>query len=147
MRLAQGPRPWSIWLFSGVTTYLAAMQIWVSLDSLGRTQITFENLFPFVGWSEDLVVVTASALFTIDMIPVILVLLFASRFARWFISAMAAAPLLLVLTNIEYASTYPRFLGPSVLNALIPIVLAALLWSRSANRYFAKDTPDLAPSA
>ena len=128
-----------MWLFAAVTTYTAIQSLIGGLQNLDSAIIEFENLLPFLDWNRDLAIVTTSAWFTIEMIPVLLVVAFASRFARWFVSVMAFVPITLVLSNLEYASTYPRFLVPSLLIAAIPLALAGLLWSRHANPYFAQD--------
>ncbi|WP_299195906.1 hypothetical protein [uncultured Erythrobacter sp.] len=147
MRIARGPRPWPIWLFASATTYIAVNRLIGSLGNLNATMFDFRNMFTFVEWNRDLAIIAICAWFTIDMIPVILVLAFAASFARWFISVIAFVPLALILANLEYASTYPRMLLPSLMLAFIPLALAALLWTTRASRYFAQGGADGAETA
>ena len=139
MRIAKGPRPWSILIFAAITSSLAVFRLWDSLADLSAATRELGWAFPFIAWSRDHTIVAVSAWFTIDMIPVLLVLIFAARFARIFISVMSLVPLALLLTNLDFASTYPRFLLPSILIAVLPIALAMLLWTSSSSRYFARE--------
>lgn len=104
--------------------------------NLERRIIDYEALFPSVEWNRDLAIVWLSSWLTIDLIPVGLVFFFAARFARWFVSVMGLVPLAILVTNIDYMSTYPRFLGVNLILALLPLGLAALIWTRSASRWF-----------
>lgn len=141
MKTAKGRRPWPIWLFAGIASFLAVRNLIIGLNGLKRSQFEFERMATWFEWDRDWTIVALSAWFTIEMIPILLVVLFASRFARWFISATALVPLAIVLSDLEFASTYPRFISLSVLNAAIPIALAALLFTREANIWFSKERP------
>ncbi len=146
MMIAKGPRPWPILTFTAITTYIATMRLWEGLNHLSYTVARLNGMLPAIDWNRDLAIIYTSAWFTIDIIPVILVVAFAARFARLFIGAMSLAPLALLLTNIEYASAYPNFLVPSIVMALVPVALAMLLWTKSASRYFAQGGVDDAKS-
>ena len=136
MRLAEGSRPWSIWVFAGATSLIALQDFVAGLLNLERRIIDYQALFPAIEWNHDLAIIWLSSWLTIDLIPVGLVLIFAARFARWFVSVMALFPLVILVTNIDHMSTYPRFLGVNFILALIPLGLAALLWTRSASHWF-----------
>lgn len=142
MRITKGPRPWPVLLFTAVTTTVATLRLWEGLNHLNGTVARLNGMLPMVDWNLDLAIVYTSAWFTIDMIPAILVVVFAARFARIFISVMSLASLALILSNIEYASTYPNFLVPGVVLALLPVALAMLLWTKPASRYFAQEGDD-----
>ncbi|MEM6474581.1 MAG: hypothetical protein AAF687_00285 [Pseudomonadota bacterium] len=135
MKLAKGPRPWPIWLFTILTIGIALLRLSESLRPITNQRFPEYN-GTMTEAEADWLIIKSSARFTIDLIPVAWVFLFASRFARWFVTAMAFVPLVIVFSDLEYASTYPRFLWFSLISAATPIMIAGLLFTPKGNRWF-----------
>ncbi|MEP0189304.1 MAG: hypothetical protein ABJP70_03505 [Erythrobacter sp.] len=138
MKLAKGPRPWSIWAFFCISLLLAVGRYFDGLGTLEFWEEEFARLFPAFIWNRDWTIVTLSAWFTVQLIPILLVFGFASRFARWLILAATLVPMIVLFTDIEYSSTYPRFFELAFIRWAIPILLVALLFLPGANRWFSR---------
>lgn len=80
MRIAKGPRPWSIWIFAimliGAGLWNFVPQLWLALDEADR------------GYRIALVSVL-SAQFSIVVIPVIAIWALASRVAKWLFTVLS----------------------------------------------------------
>ena len=111
-------------------------------EFMAREAFSQEELLASLGlgfeWNRDWTIVASSAWFTIELIPILLVWLVASRFARWFITAMAAIKVFLILTNLPMIYVIPGIL----LGQSISLGAVALLFTRSANDWFSNETPD-----
>ncbi len=133
MKIAKGPRPLSINLFAGILIALACWNLAVALFDLPAQQEFLASLGLGLEWNRDWTIITSSAWFTIELIPIALVWLVAAGFARWFITAMAAIKVVLILTNLPMLYALPGILvGQS-----ISLLAVALLFTRSANDWFA----------
>ncbi|MEM9500211.1 MAG: hypothetical protein AAF941_00065 [Pseudomonadota bacterium] len=132
MILAIGPRPLSINLFAGILLALACWNLTVALFDLSAQQEILNSLGLGFEWNRDWTIVTSSAWFTIELIPVALVWLIASRFARWFITAMATIKVALILTNLPMLYALPGVLA----GQSISLAAVALLFMRGANTWF-----------
>lgn len=135
MKLARGPRPFSINLFAAILLALACWNLAAALFDLPAQQELLASLGLGLEWNRDWTIVTSSAWFTIELIPVALVWVAAARFARWFITAMAAIKVVLILTNLPMLYALPGILvGQS-----ISLLAVALLFTRGSNDWFASD--------
>ena len=149
MKLAKGPRPWTIWLFAALSTALVisnlVQQLLEPLVALSR----YGWLAPGYDWDEDSLIVASSAAFTINMIPIVLIWAFAVRFARWLVLAMALIPapihILALLHHIskmrangwgeDIVMSHMIFVGQGF---AIQFGLIALLFLPPSNRWFAR---------
>ncbi|MBV7258644.1 hypothetical protein [Erythrobacter crassostreae] len=134
MRIAKGPRPWSINLFAGVLLILACWNLSVALFDLPAQEELLRSLGLGLDWNRDWTIVTSSAWFTIELIPIALVWIAASPFARIFIGCMAGLKALLVLANLPVLYALPGMLA----GQSIALAAVALLFTRGANNWFAK---------
>jgi len=135
MKLARGLRPPSINLFAGILGALACWNLSVALFDLPAQQELLASLGLGLDWNRDWTIITSSAWFTIELIPIALVWLVAAEFARWFITAMAVIKIALILANLPMLYALPGILvGQS-----ISLVAVALLFTKGANAWFAGD--------
>jgi hypothetical protein len=134
----RGPRPLAIHLFAGILLALAGFNLAAALFDLPAQQEMLASLGLGLEWNRDWTIVTSSAWFTIELIPISLVWLAASRFARWLIASMAAIKVVLILTNLPMLYALPGILGGQT----IALGAVALLFTRGANEWFARREPD-----
>lgn len=137
-----GPRPLAVNLFAAILLGLACWNLAVALFDLPAQEEFLASLGLGLGlgfeWNRDWTIVTSSAWFTIELIPIALVWLTASRFARGFVTIMAVIKVVLILTNLPMLYAVPGILiGQSV-----SLGAVALLYTRSANDWFTHKEPD-----
>ncbi|APE27446.1 hypothetical protein [Aurantiacibacter gangjinensis] len=137
MKLARGPRPWSIRLFA--ILFLASALIRF-VDGLLDPTTMIVDLFrwlPNITITQDIAVVALNAQFTIALIPVALIWFRASRIARILIGVMVGVRLLALS---ELVAAWQQW---GALDPVEPIMLAlsaaalAQLFTPSANRWIA----------
>ena len=138
MKIARGPRPLSINLFAGILLALAAWNLVVALFDLPAQEEFLRSLGLGLEWNRDWTIVTSSAWFTIELIPIALVWLAASRFARAFIACMAGLKVVLILTNLPMLYALPGILA----GQLISLAAVALLFTRGAQQWFERREVD-----
>lgn len=136
-RLA-GNRPPAINLFALILLCLALVNLTVALFDLPAQEEFLASLGLGFEWNRDWTIVASSAWFTIELIPVALVWLTASRFARGFVTVMALIKVVLILTNLSILYALPGIiLGQSVFLGAV-----ALLYTRGAQEWFMHKEPD-----
>jgi hypothetical protein len=140
MRIVRGPRPLPVSIFAFVLLGLAAWNLAAALFDLPAQAETLRSLGLGLEWNRDWTIVASAAWFTIELIPITAVWLFASRFARAFITAMAGLKAVLILTNLPMLYALPGIL----LGQSIALVAVGLLFARDSNRWFAREEGDLA---
>lgn len=138
MKVARGPRPFSIRLFTGILLTLAIWNLSVALFDLPAQEEFLRSLGYGLEWNRDWTIVTSAAWFTIELIPIALVWLLASRFARAFIVCMAALKAALMLTSLPLLYALPGILA----GQLIALAAVALLFTTGAQQWFAKEGVD-----
>jgi hypothetical protein len=132
VRLARGPRPLAIRIFAAAFLAAALLRLVRGLDNLALSQVVFAAHAPWFAWNRDWTIVTLSAEFTIALIPLVWIYLFAAPFARWLVLGFGALRL--------------AFLDPAALTGavLVAVAMASLL-TPAANRWFAhKEEADAA---
>ncbi len=132
MKLVKGPRPAGINAFAAILLALAAWNLITALFDLPAQQETLESLGLGLEWNRDWTIITSSAWFTIELIPIALVWLYAVPFARWFIVTMVAIKIVLVLANLQMIYAFPGIL----VGLSISLCAVALLFTRGANEWF-----------
>lgn len=126
MKLARGPRPLAIRVFAAAFLAAAMLRLVRGLDDLALTQAVYATQAPWFGWDRDWTIVALSAEFTIALIPLVWIYLFAARFARALVLGFGALRL--------------AFLDPAALTGalLVAIAMASLLTAQ-AGRWFARE--------
>lgn len=139
MKLRRGPRPWPVVVFCLATLTSGTFDFVLMLSERPIWRADLEISLPMVEWNDDLVIVMASAIFSIVIIPLVAIWFFASRIARIFVTVMAllfTLPLvvLAVLLGFESRADLVSF----ALGALSS-GSAALLWLPQAESWFRKE--------
>lgn len=138
MKLAKGPRPWSIWVFAIITLLGASTKVIVALSDMSAAQIELEN-DPFdIHWNFDKVVIAVSAMFTIELIPAAAIWLFASKFARLLVTLVAALAGILALNWIAWIVIGREPALGLLLPSIWTVLVASLLYFPSSRSWFAQ---------
>jgi hypothetical protein len=125
MRLARGPRPLAIRVFAAAFLAAAVLRLVRGLSDLALSQAVFAAHAPYISWDRDWTIVTLSAEFTIALIPLVWIYLFAAPFARWLVLGFGALRL--------------AFLDPAALIGAVLVAAAmASLLTPGAARWFAR---------
>ena len=125
MKLARGPRPLAIRVFAAAFLSAALLRLVRGLTDLALAEQVYALHLPWFAWNRDCTIVALSAEFTIALIPLAWIYLFAAPFARWLVLGFGALRL--------------AFLDPAALTgALLVAVAMASLLTPGANRWFAR---------
>lgn len=125
MKLIRGPRPLAIRVFAAAFLSAALLRLVRGLGDLPLAQLVYALHLPWDGWNRDWTIVALSAEFTIALIPLAWIYLFAAPFARWLVLGFGALRL--------------AFLDPAALaGALLVAVAMASLLTPQAARWFAR---------
>jgi hypothetical protein len=125
VKLARGPRPLAIRVFAAAFLAAALLRLVRGLDDLTRAQSAYAAHLPWFAWDRDWTIVALSAEFTIALIPLVWIYLFAAPFARWLVLGFGALRL--------------AMLDPAALTgALLVAVAMASLLTAQAGRWFAR---------
>lgn len=143
MKRRKGPRPWPIHLFALILLAIAVLNLTAALWDLPRQEEFLRALGLGFEWNRDLAIVASSAWFTVELIPILLVWLMASRFARGFITVMAGVKAAMILGDLLLLYALPGLM----LGQGVALAAVALLYTRDANAWFAKQEPDPATFA
>ena len=129
MKLARGPRPLAIRVFAAAFLAAAVLRLVRGMGDLALSQAVFAAHIPWVSWDRDWTIVTLSAEFTIALIPLVWIYLFAAPFARWLVLGFGALRL--------------AFLDPAALiGAVLVAVAMASLLTRGAARWFTRKSAE-----
>lgn len=146
MRLRKGPRPLTIRVFAAA--FLASAII-AYLDGLWNIPAQLAMLranVPDFAWSEDAVIVLLSARLSIALIPIALVWLLASNFARWMVTVLGLGKLINVPMAVRLVAEGGQ-IDPAWLTSLaLGVVAVAMLFTPASNRWFARKdllSPDI----
>lgn len=126
MKLVRGPRPLAIRVFAAAFLAAAVLRLVRGLSDLALSETIFAVNVPWFAWDRDWTIVALSAEFTIALIPLAWIYLFAAPFARWLVLGFGA----LRLAMLDPAA----LVGP----LLIAIAMASLLTPQAA-RWFARE--------
>jgi hypothetical protein len=124
MKIIRGPRPLAIRVFAAAFLAAAALRVARGLADLPLAETILAVHVPWLAWDRNGTIVALSAEFTIALIPLVWIYLFAAPFARWLVLGFGALRL--------------AFLDPAALagTLLIAAAMASLLTAQ-ANRWFA----------
>ena len=124
MTLVPGQRPLAIRIFAAAFLAAALLRLARGLADLPLTEAIIAVHAPWFAWNHDWTIIALSAEFTIALIPLVWIYLFAARFARWLVLVFGALRL--------------AFLDPTALaGTLLMAVAMASLLTAQANRWFA----------
>lgn len=128
MKPIRGPRPLAIRVFAAAFLAAALLRLVRGLADLPLTELVYALHFPWFAWNRDWTIVALSAEFTIALIPLAWIYVFAAPFARWLVLGFGAVRL--------------AFLDPAALTgALLVAVAMTSLLTWQAARWFAR-TPE-----
>lgn len=128
MKPIRGPRPLAIRVFAAAFLAAALLRLVRGLTDLPLTELVYALHLPWFAWNRDWTIVALSAEFTIALIPLAWIYIFAAPFARWLVLGFGAVRL--------------AFLDPAALTGalLVAVAMASLLTGQAA-RWFAR-TPE-----
>jgi len=113
MKLRRGARPLAIRVFAAAFLAAAVLRLVRGLADLLLAALAYTAHAPWLPWDRDWTIVALSAEFTIALIPLVWIYLFAAPFARWLVLGMGAVRLAMldwsaltgpVLTAVAMAS-------------------------------------------
>jgi hypothetical protein len=125
MKVLSGPRPLAIRVFAAAFLAAALLRLVRGLGDLPLAELMLAAQVPWFVWSRDWTIVALCAEFTIALIPVAWIYLFAAPFARWLVLGFGA---------LKLALFDPAAMAGAVLTG---IAMASLLTGQ-ANRWFAR---------
>lgn len=140
MKIARGPRPWSIWAFGIILVLYGLFNLVSGLVELEAQQRLLNQQFPQFAWNTDWTIVWVSAQFTIVLIPVAAVCVFASPVARWLVTAMALVSLPWIASYIRTGFLYGVVDWVGLVQASVVVVAAGLLFLPASSRYLRQET-------
>lgn len=140
MRVRRGVRPWPIRLACLAFLVKASFGLLYGLSDLSNAQGAYEIGYPEFEWNRDRTIVALSAEFTIALIPILWIWFLARPFARWMVTALGLWQAWGLASIAIGQIGHLHFI---TLDVAIPLGLIvgsiALLFTPSANRYFARD--------
>jgi len=132
MKLIRGPRPLAIRVFAAAFLAAALLRLLGGLADLERTAVSFALKAPWFAWDRDWTIIALSAEFTIALIPITWIYLFAAPFARWLVLGFG----MLRLWYLDPAA----LAGP----VLVVIAMGSLLTPAAAQWFARKGESDTA---
>ena len=130
--MALRARPLAIHLFTALFAASALVAFGDAMADLDGHLAWYAARFPAIAWNRDAVIVFASARLTIAAIPLVLVWVRASRFARWMATAFALLKLLGLPEALGSAD------GPWLASLALGVIGAAMLFTPASARWFAR---------
>jgi hypothetical protein len=129
MKWRKGPRPLAIRVFAAAFLAAALLRLVRGLADIEAAAVAFALAMPWFAWNRDATIVALSTEFTIALIPLAWIYLFAAPFARWLVLGLGALRL--------------WFLDPTALAgpALLVVAMASLLVP-DAGRWFGRREED-----
>jgi hypothetical protein len=136
MKLVRGPRPLAIRVFAAAFFAAAVLRLARGLDDVEMAAIGLAKRAPWFAWDSDWTIIALSAEFTIALIPLAWIYLFAAPFARWLVIGFGALKLwglrLLSVSMLQSVSIASVSLAEP---ALVLIAMVSLL-TVGANHWF-----------
>ena len=140
MKLAKGPRPWSIWSACALFFAGASWILIKGLNDLGLAQFSLSTAYPSIDWDRDTTIVALSAQYTIALIPIVWILLVARPFARWMVTAFGIWKILpLLALTFEGLRIGVGFNLDLLAQVFVLVLSVGLLFTPSASTWFTKE--------
>ncbi|AUX69143.1 hypothetical protein CHX26_06195 [Porphyrobacter sp. HT-58-2] len=126
MKIITGPRPLTIRVFAAAFFAAALLRLVRGLTDLPLAELVYALHVPWFAWDRDWTIVALSAEFTIALIPLVWIYLFAAPFARWLV--------------LGFGTLRLAFLDPAALTGalLVAVAMASLLTPQAA-RWFTRE--------
>lgn len=134
MKLARGPRPWSVRLFSALFVGVALISLVRRLSDPVEFAFVIDRCVSLQTDFEDAGIIAASALFSVACMPVALIWFRASRIARILIGVMAGLQLFRLP---DLFLSWPYVPPVELIVTAVPLIGLILLFTPSANRWIA----------
>jgi len=131
-RMRREPRPITVNLFALILLAIAGLNLGSALFDLPAQEEALKALGLGLEWNRDWTIVASSAWFTVELIPIALIWLLGSKFARWLLVSMAIIKSILMFGNLPMLYAAPGLLAGN----LLAMGAIALLFTRDANRWF-----------
>lgn len=142
MKLVRGPRPLAIRVFAAAFLAAALLRLGKGLDDIEMAAIGLAKRAPWLAWDRDSTIIALSAEFTIALIPIVWIYLFAAPFARWLVISFGALKLwglrFLTVSLLQSVSIASLALAEP---ALVLIAMVSLM-TVGANRWFTQRKED-----
>ena len=136
MKVRKGRRPWPIAVYAIATLASGTFDYVRTLTDRGLLRLGLERALPMVAWNDDLLIVAASAIFSIVLIPLVAIWFFASRIARVIVTVMAVLFVSTLLHSAVSTGFETRTSIVSFVLALFAYSSVALLWVPQAKTWF-----------
>lgn len=124
MKRRRGARPLAIRVFAAAFLAAAVLRLVRGLADLATAELAYAAHVPWLAWNRDATIVALSAEFTIALIPLAWIYLFAAPFARWLVLDFG----LVRLAMLD---------GSALTGAALTVVAMASLLTPAASRWFA----------
>ncbi len=135
MKRAIGPRPWPIQFFAAILVLHGLWGLMSGLVSLDEAAAGLALFAPWIDWDRDRTIIALSASFTIVLIPVVAIWFFASRIARFLLSALALLALPTALGAVWVLLTGRSDDWSIVVDALVTPFAVGLLYTPEARHW------------
>ena len=138
MKIAQGPRPWSIHLFAAAFFGVALIGLAIALSNPLLEWFKWTKRLPMIPWDQDIAIIAAFSVFTMALFPLVWIYAYRSQRARWVVLGFAFVKVALwwqgmLVTNLEGWAQTARWLEPA-LTALAVLMMFAPASSRWLQR-------------
>ncbi len=124
MKVRQGARPLAIRAFAACLFLFALLNLIAGLADLSTSEAILADFWPSLEWNRDLTIVALFTQFTIALIPLVWIYVFAAGFARWFVFSFGLAKLAWVLLNFLAALWFGE---GEVLRFILAVLLGSAL--------------------
>lgn len=112
------------------------------MRDLFTAQGVFIERFPWWSWNRDWTIVALSAEFTIALIPVTLIYVFARGIARWLVTVFGSIKIYMLLASVvDYWQRLEVLLTPLLVESAIYLFVIGLLFTPGARRWFVQTGP------
>ncbi len=100
MKVRRGTRPLAIRAFAGCLLLFALINLIAGLADLRTSAAILTDFWPSIDWDRDRTIIALFTQFTIALIPLVWIYVFAAGFARWFVFSFGLAKLGWVLFSL-----------------------------------------------
>lgn len=138
MKVVSGPRPLAIRVFAAAFLAAATIRLGQGLADVELAALGLAIRLPWFSWDRDWTIVAVSAEFTIALIPIAWIYLFAAPFARWLVLGFGTLKLWGLGANAVLMLQTGSFALSRWAEAAFVLLAMLSLLSAGAHRWFAK---------
>lgn len=136
MKRIRGPRPACVRIFAALFLFIGLSGLLDGLTHLPAAQQMLSERFRWISWDREWAIIALSAQFTISLIPVTLIYLFASRFARWLIVIFGIMKLSLLVLHPELAAAELHLRPMFIIPPVMMVIAVGMLFTAGPNAWF-----------